>query len=190
MTGGGLASRHVGERENIELKAADPDPAASERACRALGARDAGLLVQRDTYFGVARGRLKLREDLERGDGELIFYLRAQEVGLRSSSYWRAPAGDPDALRELLGGAHGVIGVVTKRRRLFLHRNVRIHLDDVEGVGTFVELESVLATAGRESAAEAETLAEVVAALGLAGRETIAGGYLELGAAQGSPLSR
>ena len=167
-------------RENIELKAADVDPAASERACRALGAADGGLLVQRDTYFGVGRGRLKLREDLERGSGELIFYLRADEAGLRSSSYWRAPAGDPAALRDLLAAAHEVVGVVTKRRRLFLHRNVRIHLDEVEGLGSFVELESVLDVAGSESPEEAAALAEVVAALGLAGRETVAAGYLEL----------
>ena len=82
----------------------------------------------------------------------------------------------PAAWRSLLAAAHGVAGVVTKRRRLFLYRNVRIHLDDVEGLGSFVELESVLAVAGAESPAEAEALAEVVAALGLAGRETIAGG--------------
>jgi adenylate cyclase, class 2 len=170
----------VGERENIELKVADADPAATERACRALGAADHGLLVQRDTYFGVARGRLKLREDLERSTGELIFYLRADESGLRSSSYWRAPASDPEALGSLLGAAHGVTGVVTKRRRLFLYRNVRIHLDEVERLGSFVELESVLETAGAESPEEARALAEVVAALGLAGRETIPGGYLDL----------
>jgi adenylate cyclase class IV len=176
----------VGERENIELKAADPDPAASERACLALGAGDGGLLVQRDTYFGVERGLLKLREDLERRSGELIFYLRAHESGLRSSSYWRAPASDPEALRSLLTAAHAVTGVVTKRRRLFLHRNVRIHLDDVEGLGSFVELESVLAVAGSESPAEAEALAEVIATLGLAERETIAAGYLELISASGA----
>jgi adenylate cyclase class IV len=170
----------VGERENIELKAADPDPAATERACRALGAVESGLLVQRDTYLGVAHGRLKLREDLQRATGELIFYLRAHDKGLRSSSYWRAPATDPRALLGLLAAAHGVIGVVTKRRRLFLHRNVRIHLDDVEGLGSFIELESVLALAGKESAEEAEALAEVVKALGLARSETIAAGYLEL----------
>ena len=78
--------------ENIELKAADPDPAASERACRALGAVDGGLLVQRDTYFAVERGLLKLREDVSAGTAELIFYLRAHEDGARASSYWRAPA--------------------------------------------------------------------------------------------------
>jgi adenylate cyclase class IV len=171
--------RGMRERENIELKAADADPAASERACRALGAADHGHLHQRDTYFGVATGLLKLREDLGRGEGELIFYLRAHEAGLRSSSYWRTPATDPAALLSLLSAAHGVTGVVTKRRRLFLHRNVRIHLDEVDGLGAFIELESVLAIAGAESPAEAEALAAVVAALGLDRRETIAA-YLEL----------
>jgi len=170
----------VGENENIELKAVDADPAATERACRELGALHAGTLAQRDTYFAVSHGLLKLREDTEAGAGELIFYLRAREAGLRSSSYWRAPASDPAALRDLLTAAHGVLGVVAKRRRLYLHRGVRIHLDEVEGLGSFIELESVLAVAGRESPAEARALAEVVAALGLAGRETIAGGYLEL----------
>ena len=170
----------MGERENIELKAADPDPAATERACGELGATLSGALAQRDTYFAVPRGRLKLREDTLAGTGELIFYLRAHEAGLRASSYWRAPASDLEAWRSLLTAAHGVAGVVTKRRRLYLYRNVRIHLDDVEGLGSFIELESVLAVAGQESPEEAQALAEVVAALGLEERETIAGGYLEL----------
>jgi adenylate cyclase class IV len=170
----------VGEQENIELKAVDDDPAESERACHALGAVDGGLLVQRDTYFGVAEGSLKLREDLALATGELIFYLRAQESGLRASSYWRAPTSDREAIRSLLTAAHGVIGVVTKRRRLFVYRNVRIHLDDVEELGSFIELESVLAVPHHESPAEAGALAAVVDALGLNGRETIAGGYLDL----------
>jgi adenylate cyclase class IV len=170
----------VAERENIELKAADADPAASERICRELGATDCGVLAQRDTYFGVERGRLKLREDTERATGELIFYLRADVSGLRSSSYWRAPTGDPSALASLLEAAHGVVGVVSKRRRLFLFENVRIHLDDVEGLGAFIELESVLATPGDESADEARALATVAGALGLDARASIGHGYLEL----------
>jgi adenylate cyclase, class 2 len=76
----------VSGNENIELKAADADPAASERACRALGAVDCGVLAQRDTYFAVERGLLKLREDSEAGTGELIFYVRAREDGARASS--------------------------------------------------------------------------------------------------------
>jgi adenylate cyclase, class 2 len=167
--------------ENVELKALDNDPVQSERACRTLGASDHGVLVQRDTYFGVEHGRLKLREDPERRVGELIFYLRAHEDGLRSSRYWRVPTDEPRALASLLEAAHGVVGVVAKRRRLFIYENVRIHLDDVEGLGSFIELESVLGTPGNESPDEARALAAVVGALGLEDRETIASGYLELG---------
>jgi adenylate cyclase, class 2 len=170
----------VAERENIELKAVDADPAASERACRELGAIYTGVLAQRDTYFGVLRGRLKLREDTERGTGELIFYLRPDEPGRRSSRYWRAPADDPAALASLLEAAHGVAGVVSKRRRLFRFENVRIHLDEVEGLGSFIELESVLATPGVESAEEARALAVVIGALGFDRRPSSAEGYLEL----------
>lgn len=170
----------MAEHENIELKARDPDPAATARACADLGVEDRGVLAQRDTYFAVERGLLKLREDTERGTGELIFYLRPDQDGLRASRYWRAPAEDPLALRELLEAAHGVLGVVSKRRRLLVSQNVRIHLDEVEGLGSFIELESVLATPGVESPDEARALATVVGALGLKGRETIAGGYLEL----------
>jgi adenylate cyclase, class 2 len=168
------------DRENIELKTRDPDPRATEAACRAIGAEDHGMLVQRDTYFGVAEGLLKLREDTDQGVGELIFYRRAREPRLRSSRYWRAGVDDPAALRALLEAAHGVTGVVEKRRRLFTYENVRIHLDDVRGLGTYVELESVLATPGAESGAEARALATVVRELGLAARPPIAGGYLEL----------
>jgi adenylate cyclase class IV len=170
----------VAERENIELKAVDPDPAASERICRELGAIDGGVLAQRDTYFGVERGRLKLREDTDRATGELIFYLRGDDSGLRSSRYWRAPTVDPGALASLLEAAHGVVAVIAKRRRLFLFQNVRIHLDAVEGLGDFIELESVLATTGVESVDEARALATVVGALGLDARPSIAHGYLEL----------
>jgi adenylate cyclase class IV len=170
----------MAEHENIELKARDPDPAASLQACLELGAADHGVLAQRDTYFAVERGLLKLREDTAQGTGELIFYLRPEQDGLRASRYWRVPAPDPGALVELLEAAHGVLGVVSKRRRLLVSQNVRIHLDEVEGLGSFVELESVLATPGVESPDEARALRTVVGALGLAGRETIAGGYLEL----------
>jgi adenylate cyclase class IV len=166
--------------QNIELKTADPDPAASEAACRSLGAEPHGELLQRDTYYAVADGLLKLREDRAGGGAELIFYRRPDAQGLRASSYWRAPVADPAAHAALLEAAHGVLGIVAKRRRLWLHRNVRIHLDAVEGLGAFVELESVLAVPGAESPAEARALAEVIEALGLAGRAAIGPGYLEL----------
>ena len=137
------------------------------------------MLVQRDTYFAVGRGRLKLREDIERGTGELIFYLRADEAACAPAATG-ARRRRPGALPSLLEAAHGVAGTVRKRRRLFLHRNVRIHLDEVEGLGASSSSRACSRSPGEESAAEAAALAEVVTALGLAGREAIAVGYLEL----------
>jgi homotetrameric cytidine deaminase len=134
-------------RRNVELKARDADPEATLRRALELGASDEGVLRQRDTYFGRARGRLKLREQ-EGGRGpiaQLIAYERPDDEQARTSAYRIAEVADPDALREALDAALGTRVVVDKRRHLLLYENVRIHLDDVEGLGAFVELEGVAA---------------------------------------------
>jgi homotetrameric cytidine deaminase len=130
---------------NVELKARDPDPARTLERALALGAEDRGELVQRDTYFAGARGRLKLR-DQDPGEAELIAYHRPDHSEARTSEYRRVPVGaDAGALREALDGAHGTLVVVDKRRRLLVWEGVRIHLDEVEGLGCFLELEAVAA---------------------------------------------
>jgi homotetrameric cytidine deaminase len=128
---------------NIELKARDPQPARTLELALALGAEDRGEIAQRDTYFAGARGRLKLREQ-EPGDDELIQYRRSDAREARESDYRRVPVAEAAALREALHEAYGTLVVVDKRRRLLLTDNVRIHLDEVEGLGSFVELEGVL----------------------------------------------
>jgi homotetrameric cytidine deaminase len=137
---------------NIELKASDSQPDRTLELALALGAEDRGEIAQRDTYFGGARGRLKLREQ-EPGETELIQYRRADAEAARESDYRRVPVSETAALREALDVALGTLAVVQKRRRLLLHGNVRIHIDEVEGLGSFVELEAV---AGPESDLSAE----------------------------------
>jgi cytidine deaminase len=132
---------------NIELKARDAQPERTLELALALGAEDRGEIAQTDTYFSRARGRLKLREQ-EPGEAELIQYRRADASAARESEYRRVPAADAPALRAALDAALGTLVVVTKRRRLLLHENVRIHLDEVEGLGSFVELEGVLGPGG------------------------------------------
>jgi homotetrameric cytidine deaminase len=129
-----------GPRRNVELKAVDPDPARTLSLALGLGASDEGVIVQRDTYFHVASGRLKLREE-EPGDAHLIAYSRPDDPAVRVSSYRVLPAADGTlaALSETLG----VDVVVEKRRHLLLWETVRIHLDEVTGLGSFVELEAV-----------------------------------------------
>jgi homotetrameric cytidine deaminase len=148
---------------NIELKARDAQPARTLELALALGAEDRGEIAQRDAYFAGARGRLKLREQ-EPGDDELIQYRRADVDGARESDYRRVPVADAPALREALDAALGTLVVVEKRRRLLLHENVRIHLDEVDRLGSFVELEGVLAP-GADSGAERERVERLQAQL-------------------------
>jgi predicted adenylyl cyclase CyaB len=137
---GGVKTRLA--RRNVELKATDPDPRRSLRTCRSLGARDCGVIVQRDTYFEVRIGGLKLREETP-GKPHLIQFIRASQPDQRESRYRIVEVDDADVLSAALAESLGTSGIVVKRRRLLLWNDVRIHLDEVEGLGSFIELEAV-----------------------------------------------
>ena len=166
-------------RVNVELKARDPDPEATAARCRALGAREQGLLVQRDTYFAARHGRLKLRRSGPAGD-ELIAYRRADSAQAAESGYVRAAAADPQALAEALDAALGTTVVVAKRRRLFLWQNVRIHLDDVAGLGTFLELEAIVAPDQSDLADARAKVARLRVELAIDDAALVAEGYCDL----------
>jgi predicted adenylyl cyclase CyaB len=159
---------------NIELKARDPDPARSLQASLDRGAEDHGWLQQLDTYFKVPRGRLKLRE--QDGAAELIYYERSDEAIERESNYRIAPVEDPDGLKDALGSALGILVAVEKSRRLLLWRNVRIHLDQVGGLGSFIELEAV-AEPDSDLSGEYRNVAELREALGITDERILAVGY-------------
>ena len=99
--------------------------------------------VQDDTFFPCENGRLKLRA-FSTEKGELIYYRRANQHGPKESFYLRSPTSAPDALRESRSQAYGQAGRVRKHRTLFLVGRTRVHLDNVEGLGDFLELEVVL----------------------------------------------
>ena len=152
-------------RRNVELKALDPDPARSLAVCRELGAEDKGVLRQRDTYFRARSGRLKLREE-DGGGAMLIQYDRPDEAVARESRYRLTRVEDPDDLRASLDAALGTLVVVDKERHLFLWDGVRIHLDTVQGLGSFVELEGV-APPESDLAPEREKVAQLQDKLGI-----------------------
>lgn len=110
--------------------------------CRELGAEDHGTIRQRDTYFNVTNCGLKLREESP-GSAHLIQFERADEPQQRESRYRIVGIEDGPQLRAVLRAALGVSVVVAKRRRLHIWRDVRVHLDEVDGLGTFIELEAV-----------------------------------------------
>jgi len=127
---------------NLEIKARCPDLDRARQLAAALATEHVGLDHQVDTYFVTARGRLKLRESSLSG-GQLVPYLRPDREGPKRSDYRVIPVEDPASLKRLLAEILGVHRVVDKEREIFLVENVRIHLDRVKGLGSFLELEAV-----------------------------------------------
>jgi homotetrameric cytidine deaminase len=166
-------------RVNIELKARDPDPSATAACCLALGASDQGVLAQSDTYYASRRGRLKLRVEEGALGGELIAYWRPDAREASESRYVVAPVAAPDELAEALDAALGTVVVVSKRRRLFLWEGVRIHLDEIEDLGTFVEFEAVLPEAGDLDTARSK-VDRLRAELGISDEALVSVGYADL----------
>jgi adenylate cyclase, class 2 len=170
---------------NVESKTRCADLDAVARQAASLGAGYEGRLQQVDTYFSVRRGRLKLREiSYYASDGrvaastELIRYERPDESGARVSTYERSELEDAESTKVRLGAAHGVRGCVRKQRELWTLDSTRIHLDQVEGVGTFVELETVCV--GEPGPTELLEHDRVWNALGLDPRESVDGSYIDL----------
>lgn len=142
---------------NIEIKARVID---FERKCALAGKLSGGppqLIRQRDTFFPCETGRLKLRE-FEDGSGELISYSRPDTSAAKQSDYSICPIASAETLRQTLGAALGTGVEVIKLRHLYLTGQTRIHLDEVEGLGTFLELEVVLHPG--QSADEGQRIAE------------------------------
>ena len=128
---------------NIEIKARASNFGRQSRLAEDLGTGSVENLFQEDTFFDVPTGRLKLRT-FENGLGELIQYCRANTTGPTESRYVLAPTNEPEALKEALSNALGVQAVVRKQRVVHIVGRTRIHLDRVEGLGEFIELEVVL----------------------------------------------
>src|ERR1700744_974214 len=164
---------------NVEIKARDADPDATVARCQALGAVDHGVLHQRDTYFSGRHGRLKLRVQDEAA-AELIAYRRPDAEQAQESAFVRAPAAEPAVLREALGAALGETVMVVKGRRLFEWEPVRIHLDDVEGLGTFIELEAMVGPGLNTREEAAEKGARLRSELAISDDALVAVGYSDL----------
>lgn len=169
-------------KRNIEIKARVADLADLEARAADLAFRGPVDIAQDDTFFACSSGRLKLRE-LAADRGELIHYDRPDQGGPKLSRYVIAPTSDPAALREALARACGVTGRVRKQRRLYLAGRTRIHLDRVEGLGNFLELEVVLAADDDLAGGEAEAR-RIMDALGVAEADLVEGAYVDLIAAQ------
>jgi predicted adenylyl cyclase CyaB len=163
---------------NIEIKAYARNFDEIRRRAEGLSGQPATVLSQEDTFFNTAQGRLKLRVLLPK-EGQLIYYTRPDQEGPKRSDYHISLTTDPENLRQVLALACGIRGVVRKTRYLYLVGQTRVHLDYVEGLGQFMELEVVLREG--QSDAEGRRIAEdLMARLGVESGDLIEGAYLDL----------
>lgn len=135
-------------------------------------------MVQDDTFFTCPAGRLKLRAFSE-DEGEVIFYRRVDERGPKESFYLRARTQEPDAMRECLALAYGQAGRFRKRRHVYWVGRTRVHLDRVDGLGDFIELEVVLEEREPVEAGVQEAQS-IMARLGIEPAQLVEGAYLDM----------
>jgi predicted adenylyl cyclase CyaB len=169
---------------NIELKARLTDPASARSIAERLCGPPAAVLRQTDTYFHCALGRLKLRET-DGSAAELIAYQRPDAPNSKVSEYLITDVPNPDRFCQTLGAALGIRAVVRKTRRLYLYQNVRIHLDDVDHLGSFLEFEVVLGDQSNDSAGHRQT-EELCRAFGIVSDDLLAGSYGDMLATPGA----
>jgi predicted adenylyl cyclase CyaB len=167
---------------NIEIKATLTDRAAALAAAARLSDSGPEIIRQEDVFFRCEDARLKLRI-FAPDRGELIRYQRENVAEVRCSRYWIARTSDPQILLEILTHTLGRLGTVKKTRTLYLVGQTRIHIDQVEDLGDFLELEVVL-RAGQTEAEGQRIAAELLREFGVSEQALIGEAYIDLLARQ------
>jgi predicted adenylyl cyclase CyaB len=163
---------------NIEIKARARDFAEIRTRAEVLSVTPVEVIRQEDIFFNTPQGRLKLRI-LSEDRGQLIYYTRPDQEGPKRSDYHISHTSDPASLKRILELAYGIRGVVRKTRYLYLVGQTRVHLDEVEELGQFVELEVVMREG--QSDAEGRAIAEgLMTSLGVKKSDLLEGAYMDL----------
>lgn len=162
---------------NIEIKAHARNFEEIKSRAEKLSDIPVQVISQEDIFFNTPRGRLKLR--ILADHAQLIYYTRPDQEGPKRSDYHITHSTDPENLKRVLELAYGIRGVVKKMRYLYLVGQTRVHLDDVESLGQFMELEVVMVEG--QSDAEGQAIAEgLMTALGVESGDLIDGAYMDL----------
>ena len=127
---------------NIEIKARCADASFIRNYLQQHNAAFKGTDFQTDTYFNVNNGRLKLRQG--NIENSLIYYNRENKAGPKLSEVTLYPvSNNSDVLKKALTQANGIKVEVKKKREIYFIDNVKFHIDEVEGLGSFVEIEAI-----------------------------------------------
>ncbi|KAL8573098.1 hypothetical protein ACOMHN_027358 [Nucella lapillus] len=163
---------------NIEIKARINDFADLKTKVQKLSGSDGEILEQEDTFFKCPNGRLKLRI-LKDSPAELIYYDRPDQAGPKLSDFHKVQTEHPDDLKKVLSQSLAVRSVVKKKRFLYLVGQTRVHVDKVEGLGDFMELEVCLKDG--QSAEEGQAIAnDLMQKLGVKEEDLLTCAYMDL----------
>jgi adenylate cyclase, class 2 len=132
---------------NIELKARCSDPDHIRKVLQGYNARHIGTDFQEDVYFNVQHGRLKLRTG--NIENNLIYYQRPDTASVKQSDFQLVEVSDHEGLKQVLSKSLGVFKVIRKKREIYFIDNVKFHIDEVQGLGSFVEIEAGNLTADK-----------------------------------------
>ncbi|HEX7902755.1 MAG TPA: class IV adenylate cyclase [Chitinophagaceae bacterium] len=163
---------------NVEIKATCNHPSFIRDYLIKHKAEFRGIDEQTDTYFNVAAGRLKLREG--NIENNLIFYERDNEAGPKNSSFHLVKVEDTKGLKEVLTKSSGVKVIVKKKREIYYINNVKFHIDEVPGLGSFIEIEAGNILANLTQQQLKEQCDFYVAAFGLKQEDMIAVSYSDM----------
>lgn len=165
---------------NVEIKATVSNLPALLKKAKLLSNSEGTVIHQHDTFFKTPQARLKLRELTQTGDAQLVYYDRPDTEGPKTSWYELSaiPKESVASLKTILDKVLGAAGTVTKQRHLFMVGQTRVHVDEVEGLGSFMELEVVLEEG--QSSEEGDRIArDLMDKLGVGEGDLIAGAYFD-----------
>lgn len=163
---------------NVEIKARTDRAAAIKAILEEQKARFVGEDHQIDTYFRVQEGRLKLREG--NIENALIHYKRGNQSGPKTSEVLLYKSVPGSGLKAILETALGVKGIVDKRRAIYFIDNVKFHVDQVENLGAFVEIEAIDTDGSISQEQLQEQCAKYMTLLGIAEEDLVAVSYSDL----------
>ena len=127
----------------VELKAKVDNLTTIRNKLIQYGAEQVGVFHQIDTYYEVPNGRLKLREIEDKVDAELIYYERENVAGPKRSSVFILTIPSSRIFKQILERIMRIKTVVDKVRQIYFYKGIQIHLDTVEGLGSFIEFELI-----------------------------------------------
>jgi predicted adenylyl cyclase CyaB len=163
---------------NIEIKAYYEWTPGTYDILKDIGATFQKVEMQTDHYYGVNGGRLKIRERSP-GDPQLIQYFRDDEKGPKLSKYALVTLRNMKVVKKKMEEEHGISGVVKKHREIWLWQDVRIHFDQVDNLGNFIEFEAVIQEEAEQEANE-KKVKELMKVFGIKEKDLVKGSYVDL----------